>query len=73
MNHNFNLVKQFMESKNPQQMIKNYIGNNPLLNNLVNMAQKGDKESVETFARNLYKENGKDFDKEFAEFMKNFK
>jgi len=73
MNHNFNLVKQFMESKNPQQMIKNYIGNNPLLNNLVNMAQKGDKESVETFARNLYKENGKDFDKEFAEFMNNFK
>ena len=73
MNHNFNLVKQFMESKNPQQMIKNYIGNNPLLNNLINMAQKGDKESVETFARNLYKENGKDFDKEFAEFMNNFK
>lgn len=73
MNHNVNLVKQFMESKNPQQMIKSYIGNNPLLNNLVNMAQKGDKESVETFARNLYKENGKDFDKEFAEFMNNFK
>lgn len=73
MNHNFNLVKQFMESKNPQQMIKNYIGNNPLLNNLVNMAQKGDKESIETFARNLYKEQGKDFDKEFAEFMNNFK
>lgn len=73
MNNSVNLVKQFIESKNPQQMIKNYIGNNPLLNNLVNMAQKGDKESVETFARNLYKENGKDFDKEFAEFMNNFK
>ena len=74
MNHNINLIKQFLESKNPQQMLKNYIGNtNPFFNNLINMAMKGDKQGVEQFARNLYKEQGKDFDKEFAQFMNNFK
>lgn len=73
MSHNINLVKQFMESKNPQQMIKNYIGNNPIFNNLLDMAQKGDTKTIENFARNIFKEKGRDFDKEFAEFMNNFK
>ena len=42
---------------------------NPMFNNLIDMAQRGDSKGVETFARNLFKERGRDFDKEFAEFM----
>ena len=36
-------------------------------------AKEGDSKGVENFARNLFKEQGRDFDKEFAEFRKNFR
>ena len=52
--------------KNDQQMFQK-------VNNLIQMAQKGQTKEVEEFAKNLFKEQGRDFDKEFAEFMKNFK
>lgn len=60
---------------NPQQIIKNILGNNsnPMINNLVQMAQKGDKQGVEKFARNMLKERGRDFDSEFSQFMSQFK
>ena len=77
MNNNpIEMIKLFMgENKTPQQMLQKMISNNsnPVLNNLINMAQTGDSKGVENFARNLYKEKGKDFDKEFSEFMSNFK
>lgn len=65
----------FNKNKNPQEMIKNMMGNNsnPMINNLMQMAQKGDKQGVQNFAKNLFKEQGRDFDKEFSEFMSNFK
>lgn len=60
--------------KNPQQMIMNMIGkNNPMFTNLMEMANKGDNKGVENFARNLFKEKGKDFDKEFSNFMNTVK
>ena len=37
------------------------------------MAQRGDTKGVETFARNFMQERGVDFDKEFANFMQNWK
>ena len=37
------------------------------------MANKGDEQGLEEFARNYYKEQGKDFDKEFSDFMNTFK
>ena len=60
---------------NPQEMLKRAINNNknPIVNNLVQMAQSGNNKGVEEFARNLFKENGRDFDKEFTQFMSNFK
>ena len=58
----------------PQQIVKQMMGkSNPMLTNLMNMAQKGDTKGIETFARNMFKEKGRDFDKEFAEFRGNFK
>ena len=62
---------------NPVQMLKNMIMNkqinNPIFKEVINKAQNGDRKGVEEFARNLFKEQGRDFDKEFGEFIKNFK
>ena len=62
---------------NPMQMIKNMILNkninNPILKEVITKAQNGDTKGVEAFARNFLKEQGRDFDKEFNEFMKIFK
>ena len=37
------------------------------------MAEKGQNDKIEEFARNLFREQNRDFDQEFGEFMKNFK
>ena len=62
---------------NPIQMLKNMIMNkqlnNPVLKEVITKAQNGDTKGVEEFARNFLKDQGRDFDKEFGEFMKNFK
>lgn len=74
MNNPMNFLKMMLGKQNPQQMIMNMIGNNnPMMNNLVKMAQNGNKQGVEQFARNVCKEKGIDFDKNFSEFMSNFK
>ena len=46
--------------------------NNPMLKNLLEMAQQGNSKGIEDFARNLYKEKGRDFDKEFSAFMSQY-
>ena len=74
MNNPIEMIKAMMNKNNPIEMIKKMVGNNnPMFNNLIDLAQKGDVKQVENFARNFYREKGKDFDKEFAEFMSNFK
>lgn len=77
MNNNpIEMIKLFMgENKTPQQILQKMMkdNSNPVLNNLINMARSGDSKGVENFARNLYKDQGRDFDKEFSEFMNNFK
>lgn len=60
----------------PQELVMRAMaGNNsnPMTNNLIEMAKKGDSKGVENFARNLMKEQGRDFDKEFSEFMSQIK
>ena len=70
------MIKGFIgKGMNPQQILDNVMKNNsnPVFNNLIEKAKEGDTKGVETFARNLFKEQGRDFDKEFAEFRKNFR
>ena len=60
------------KNKNPKDIIKNVIlkdNYNPMITNLIDMAEKGNNKGVEQFARNIFKEKGKDFDKEFEDFM----
>ena len=74
MNNPINFIKNMLVNANPQTIAMKMIGNgNPVLGNLAQMAEKGDEKGIENFARNLFKEKGKDFDKEFSDFMNNFK
>lgn len=72
---NGNPLEMLKAIKNPKQFAMNMItkNSNPIFNNLTEMANKGDVQGVENFARNIFKEHGEDFDKEFQEFMSTFK
>ena len=74
MNFNPMQLMNMIKSKNPQEVITSIIGNkNPMMNNLMNLAKSGNKTEIENIARNMCKEKGIDFDKEFSSFMENFK
>lgn len=61
--------------KNPEQFIMNTIkqNSNPMMEQLMQMAKSGNTKEVETFARNVFKQQGRDFDKEFSNFMRQIK
>ena len=65
------------KGNNPQQMAEQMMqsmgGNNPMLGNLIQLAKDGSTKNIEQFARNIMKEQGRDFDKEFSSFLSNFK
>lgn len=79
MNTNPNNMMQFIQllkmQKNPQQMVMNMLqqqsGNNPIAQNLLQMAENGDAKGIEQIAKNVMKERGLDFDTEFNNFKKN--
>jgi hypothetical protein len=63
---------------NPQQIVMNMMeekiktSSNPLLANLYELAKNNQTGEIEKVARNMFKEQGKDFDKEFNSFKKFF-
>lgn len=70
-------VMQFIRnSGNPRQMMMNMLeqqsGNNPMMANLLNLAKQNKTSDIEQIARNMLKEQGKDYDKEFANFKRMF-
>ena len=75
MNNPMQFMNMLRGIKNPKEAVISMVksNNNPMVKILVEMAEKGDNKGVENFARNLYAQQGRDFDKEFGEFMKNFK
>lgn len=70
-----NMIKGMMGNMNPKNIAINMLKNNTnhVFSNLIDMANKGDSKGVEEFARNICKEKNIDFDKQFGEFMNNFK
>lgn len=73
MNPTLKTFMQMMKSGgNPQQLVMNALSaraeNNPMLANLLRLAQSGDSASIEQIARNMLASQGFDFDKEFGEF-----
>lgn len=61
--------------KNPQQYVMNQLANNnnPVLNNMVQLAQQGKTQEVEKIARNLCQTKGIDFDKDIISLLNNLK
>lgn len=64
---------EFMKGiKNPKLFVMNMLkqNQNPMATQLMQMVNSGNTKQIEQFARNVCKERGMDFDKSFAEFMK---
>ena len=60
---------------NPQNMIHQalsnpQIANNPIMQNAINMAQRGDSKGLEELARNVGRERGIDVDQLVKQFIK---
>lgn len=68
-------LKTLLSGKNPQEVASKLLMNNtnPIFGNLIKMAQNGDTKGVEEFARNVFKERGRDFDEEYSKFMEMMK
>jgi len=70
-------MMQFLRNGgNPQQfvmgMLEKQSSNNPMAANLLNLAKENRTGDIEQIARNMLKEQGKDYDKEFANFKQMF-
>lgn len=75
MNYPMELLQMIKSGKNPQQLMLKVLENraaqnNPMFQNLLALAKDGNTEDIEQIARNLSKERGIDFDKEFNAFKK---
>ena len=70
-----NMIKGMMGINNPKDVVMKMLSqnNNPIFNNLIEMANKNDVKGLENFARNICKEKNIDFDKEFSNFKDMFK
>ena len=75
MNNPINMIKAMMGKMSPKDMAISMLKNNsnPMLSNLIDMVNKGDTKGIEEFARNICKEKNIDFNKDFTDFMNNFK
>ena len=74
MNNAMQIMQLLRGIKNPKETVFNMVkGNtNPMVKNLVEMAEKGQNDKIEEFARNLFKEQNREFDQEFNNFKSMF-
>ena len=69
------LIQMIKQGQNPQQLMLSILRgqayNNPLGQNLLNLAQHGRTDELEKVVRNIYaQQGGKDFDADFEAFKK---
>ena len=69
------LIQMIKQGQNPQQLMLSVLRgqayNNPLGQNLLNLAQLGRTDELEKVVRNIYaQQGGKDFDADFEAFKK---
>lgn len=66
------LIQMLRSGQNPQQLamnlLENQMGSTQMGQNLLNLARNGRSADIEQIARNLAKQQGIDFDKEFTFF-----
>ena len=67
------LIQMIKQGQNPQQLLMQILegqaGGNP---NLIQMVKEGRTADIETFARNYFVSQGKDFDAEFKRFKETY-
>ena len=73
----FQLIGMMRKSGNPQSFMINMLesqggARNPMIANLITLAKNNDNKGIEQIARNVMKERGLDFDKEFNDFKQQF-
>lgn len=65
-------IQMIKSGQNPQQLMMNYIqsemGNTPMGQNLLQLAQSGNTQQIEQIVHNLAAQKGVDFDSEFNAF-----
>lgn len=76
-NNMIDLMK-FVKNGNPQEIVMNMLqkdakGGNQIAGTLIQMINSGDSQGIERVARNIAKEKGIDFDKEFNSFKQMFR
>lgn len=75
-NLNFTEFINMIKKGNPQQNMLNILQeraqNNPMFANMLSLAQSGNTQEIENIARNVAKEKGLDFDREFNSFKQKF-
>lgn len=73
MNMNIMQMINILKGRNPEEMVMSMIKNqqikDPMINELIGLAQKGDINSVTKIAENYFGKRGMDFNKEFNSFM----
>lgn len=77
MNNIMQFVNMIKNNQNPQDfvmgMLEQRAQQNPVYKNLIGYIKNGDTQQTENFVRNVAKEKGVDFDKEFNSFKQMFK
>ena len=66
------IIQAIKQGKNPEQLmlgiLQGELVNTPMGQNLLALAKQGKSKDIEQIARNLLKQQGLDFDKEFLAF-----
>ena len=66
------LIQMIKSGQNPQQLLMSILEgqakDNPVSSNLLDLVKENKTADIETFARNYFASQGKDFDKEFSSF-----
>lgn len=69
------LIQMIKQGQNPQQLMLSVLqgqAGSPLTDNLLRLAQNGQTAEIEKIVRNLYAQQGRDFDSEFKAFKNMF-
>lgn len=75
MNFNMNPMEMIslLKGRNPQELVMSMIKNNnindPQINELISLAEKGDINGLTKIATDMFAKQGKNFNNEFSNFM----
>lgn len=77
-NMNMMQLMSMFRNGNPQEIVANMVKEtanqgNPIMQNLSTLIENGNTQEIENVVRNIAKERGIDFDKEFNSFKQMFK